>query len=191
MAHRLDPIENVPTGNISAVTDQSLSWFAVYTTPRHEKRAAQHLELRGMEYFLPLYSTPRRWKDGSRVTLDLPVFPSYIFVRTTRRERVRVLEIPSVLWMVGPKREPTPMPDLCIESLREAVRLRKIEPHPDLVVGERVRIKNGVMAGMEGILVRKKKDLRVVLTLDLTQQSFAMEVDADNLEPISTFTRMA
>ena len=189
--HRLDPIENVPTCNISAVTDQSLSWFAVYTTPRHEKRAAQHLELRGMEYFLPLYSTPRRWKDGSRVTLDLPVFPSYIFVRTTRRERVRVLEIPSVLWMVGPKREPTPMPDLCIESLREAVRLRKIEPHPDLVVGERVRIKNGVMAGMEGILVRKKKDLRVVLTLDLTQQSFAMEVDADNLEPISTFTRVA
>ncbi len=189
--HRLDPIENVPTCNTSAVTDQSLRWFAVYTTPRHEKRAAQHLELRGMEYFLPLYSTPRRWKDGSRVTLDLPVFPSYIFVRTTRRERVRVLEIPSVLWMVGPKRDPTPVPDLCIESLREAVRLRKIEPHPDLVVGERVRIKNGAMAGMEGILVRKKKALRVVLTLDLTHQSFAMEIDAENLEPISTFTRTA
>ena len=188
---RPDVLEHAPNCHVSATTSDLPSWFAVYTTPRHEKRAAQHLELRGMEYFLPLYSTQRKWKDGSRVTLNLPVFPSYVFVRTTRRERVRVLEIPSVLWMVGSKREPTPVPDFCIESLREAVRLRKIEPHPHLAVGERVRIKSGAMAGMEGILVRKKNDYRVVLRLEMTHQSFAMEVDAANLEAVSTFTRMA
>jgi transcription antitermination factor NusG len=143
-----------------------------------------------MEYFLPLYSAQRRWKDGSRVTLDLPVFPSYVFVRTTRCQRLQVLEIPSVLWIVGSKREPTSVPDLCIESLKETVRLRKIEPHPHLVVGERVRIMSGAMAGMEGTLVRKTNALRVVLTLDMTHQSFAMEVQADNLEPVSTLKPM-
>lgn len=184
-------LENVSSNDVSTVrSGDSPSWFAVYTTPRHEKRAAQHLELRGVEYFLPLYSTQRKWKDGSRVTLDLPVFPSYVFVRTTRRQRLQVLEISSVLWMVGSKREPTAVPDLCIESLKEAVRLRKIEPHPHLVVGERVRIKTGAMAGMEGTLVRKKNDLRVVLTLEMTHQSFAMEVQADNLEPVSTVKRI-
>jgi transcription antitermination factor NusG len=186
-----DVLENVSDCQVPAVAGESPNWFAVYTTPRHEKRAAQHLKLRGMEHFLPLYSAPRRWKDGSRVMLDLPVFPSYVFVRTTRRERVRVLEIPSVLWIVGPKKEPTPVPDHCIESLREAVQLRRIEPHPHLVVGEKVRIKNGAMAGMEGILVRKKKDFRVVVTLEMTHLSFAVEVDADNLESVSIFGRKA
>lgn len=181
--------DNVP-GVGTAVAGESPNWFAVYTISRHEKRAAQHLELRGMEYFLPLYSSPRKWKDGSRGTLNLPVFPGYVFVRTTRRQRLQILEIPSVLWMVGSKSEPTPVPDLCIESLREAVRLRKIEPHPHLVVGERVRIKSGAMAGMEGILVRKKSDFRVVLRLEMTHQSFAMEVQADNLESVSKFSPM-
>jgi transcription antitermination factor NusG len=61
--------------------------------------------------------------------------------------------------------------------------MHKIEPHPYLTVGERVRIKAGVMAGVEGVLVRKKNDLRVVLSLDAIMRSVAVEVDADDIEP--------
>ena len=184
-AQTLNRIVSAPKGDLSVASGSSQNWLAVYVTSRHEKRTAQHLSLRGIEYFLPLYSATRRWKDRSTVTLELPLFPGYIFVRTTHRERVRVLEIPSVLWILGSKHEPTPVPVSCIESLKEAVRLRKVEPHPYLVVGERVRIKNGAMAGMDGILVRKKKNFRVVLSLDLIHQSVAVEVDAENLEPVS------
>ena len=180
-------LENAPGGAVSTSDGAPLNWFAVYTIPRHEKRAAQHLELRNIEHFLPLCSTPRRWRDGSRVTLDLPLFPGYVFVRTCSTKRVRVLEIPSVLWIAGSSRGTTPVPDSCIESLKEAVQLCKVEPHPYLVVGEKVRIKRGAMAGMEGILVRKKKDFRVVITLEMLFQSMSLEVDAENLEPISTF----
>jgi len=62
----------------------------------------------------------------------------------------------------------------------------KVEPHPYLKVGERVRVKAGVMKGVEGILVRKKNEFRVVLSLDAIMQSVAVEVDASDLEPAVT-----
>jgi transcription antitermination factor NusG len=91
--------------------------------------------------------------------------------------------MPGVLSIVGSAREPWPLPDFEIEALRSGLLERNVEPHPYLVVGERVRIKTGVMAGVEGILVRKKNDFRVVLSLNTIMQSVAVEVDADDVEP--------
>ena len=77
------------------------NWFAVFTTPRHEKRVEQHLRLRNVESFLPLYRSPRKWRNGLKVVLELPLFPGYIFVRIRRSERVKVLEVPGVVAIVG------------------------------------------------------------------------------------------
>jgi transcriptional antiterminator NusG len=160
-------------------------WFAVYTTSRHEKRVAQHLALREIEYYLPLYRAERKWSDGSRVTLELPLFPGYLFVRIRRTERVRVLEVPGALAVVGGNgREPVPLPDEAVDALRSGLHLRAAEPHPLLTVGQRARIRSGALAGMEGIVVRKKNSLRVVLTLEHIQRSIAVEVPAEDLEPI-------
>ncbi len=159
-------------------------WFAVYTTPRHEKRVEEHFAQRQIDSFLPLYNSRRRWKDGSKVLLSLPLFPGYIFVHIRRQERVRVLEVPGVLSLVGNSRELSPLPEDVIEALRTGLHLRKVEPHPYLVVGERARIKSGALAGMEGVLLRKKNCFRVVLTLDHVMQSVAAEVDAADLEPL-------
>lgn len=161
-------------------------WFAVYTAPRHEKRLAHHLDVRQIEHFLPLYRVLRRWKDGSKVTVELPLFPSYLFVRITQHDRVRILELPGALSIAGAGREPTPVPDDEIETLRRGVDLSRVEPHSYLVVGERVRINAGPLAGMEGVLIRKKNSFRVVLTLSLIMQSVAVELDADDLEPAGT-----
>ena len=157
-------------------------WYAVYTNPRHEKRVAHHFGQRQIESFLPLYRVHRRWRDGSRVELDLPLFPGYIFTRIGRRERIRVLEVPGVLTIVGFGEEPAALPEAEIEALRSGLHLRRVEPHPYLVVGARARIRTGALAGMEGILVQKKNNLRVVLTLDQIRQSMAVEVDACELE---------
>ena len=160
-------------------------WFAVYTTPRHEKRLAEHFGVRGIEFFLPLYRVLKKWKDGSRINLELPLFPNYIFVRISRRERVRVLQVPGVLSIVGCGREPAPLPDSDIEGLRRGIGSAKIEPYPYLVVGERVRINAGPLAGMEGVLIRKKNSFRVVLTISMIMQSASVEVDVHDLEPIN------
>jgi transcription antitermination factor NusG len=167
----------------------SPQWFALYTTPRHEKHVSEILVQRQIETFLPLYRTTRRWKKSLPVDLELPLFPTYVFVRIAREARGPVLGIPGVLSIVGSPREAWPLPDLDIESLRSGLLERKIEPHPYLVVGERVRIRAGVMAGVEGVLVRMKNDFRVVLSLDAIMRSVAVEVDADDIEPVSATPR--
>lgn len=158
-------------------------WFAVYTSPRHEKRVAQYLNIREIEHYLPLYHPQHRWNSGCLATLDLPLFPGYIFVRIDRTERVRVLEVPGVLTVVGGTgRQPAPLPEAEIEALRAGLPLRRAEPHPLLTVGQRARIRSGALAGMEGVVVRQKSSLRVVLTVDLIMQSVAVEVDGSELE---------
>ena len=162
-------------------------WFAVYTTQRHEKRVDQHFNVRGIERYLPLYQARRKWADGSRVTLNLPLFPGYIFVRIKRADRVSVLEVPGVLAIVGGTGgTPAPLPLADIEALRSGLNLRRAEPHPLLQIGQRARIRCGALAGMEGVVVRKKNSFRVVLTLDAIMQSIAVEVDGNELEPIDS-----
>jgi transcription antitermination factor NusG len=158
-----------------------LEWYVVYVMSKHEKRIAEHFLDRQIEHFLPLYEVRRRWKDGSKVTLQLPLFPGYIFVQTARNRRGSALDVPGVLSVVG-KRETSRIPDAYIESLREGLRLGKVEPHPYLVAGEMVRVRSGVMAGMQGVLLRRKGSFRLVITLNLIMKSVAVEVDIEDVE---------
>jgi transcription antitermination factor NusG len=158
-------------------------WFAVYTTCRHEKRVALHFEQREIEHFLPLYIARRKWRDGSKVALELPLFPCYIFVRIPRLDRARVLSVPGAHAVVGGTGgEPAPLADSEIDSLRQGVQLGAIEPHTLLTVGEPVRIRSGAFAGMTGIVSRKKSGFRVVLTLQQIMQSVAVEIGEDDVE---------
>lgn len=167
------------------VTDTLPRWFALYTTPRHEKHVSEMLAEREIETFLPLYRTNRQWKKSRPVVLELPLFPTYVFVRIARDKRGAVLGVPGALSIVGSGREPWPLPDPEIEAIRLGSQMRTIEPHPYLTVGERVRIKSGLMTGVEGVVVRRKNDFRVVLTLDAIMRSVAVEVDADDIEPVN------
>lgn len=161
----------------------AVAWFALYTTARHEKRVAYHLGQREIEHYLPLYRAARKWSDGSRVTLDLPLFPGYMFVRVPRMQRVRVLEVPGALTLVmGTGGEPAALPDAIIQALRSGLELAPVEPHPTLVAGQRVRIRSGAFAGLEGVVLRNKNRCRVVLTLDHIMRSFSVELAMDDLE---------
>ena len=168
----------------SAPFDQPQCWFAAYTAPRHEKSVARHLLTRHIESFLPLYTSIRRWKNGCRSPIERPLFPGYIFVHIARRESVKVLQVPGVVSIISAGREPIALPSSDIEALRTALPRCRFEPHPYLVVGEKVRIHSGSLEGMIGVVVRMKNNLRVVLTLDLIQQSVAVEIDADQIEPL-------
>ncbi len=161
-----------------------VSWFAVYVSSRHEKKVGVQLGRRGIESFLPLYRTVHRWRNRSTKRLELPLFPNYLFVHMAPQEHVRVLQVPGVLSMVCCGREPVPVPESVVEGLRVALALREMAPHPRLVVGCRVRIIKGPLCDMEGVLVRKKNNLRIVITLDQIMQSAAVDVNADEIEEI-------
>ncbi len=158
-------------------------WYAAYTSANHEKRVAMQLEERAVEHFLPLYESVRRWKDR-RMKLQMPLFPGYVFVRLMLRDRLRILQIPSVVRLVGFNGIPAPLPDQDIESLRGALRQQlRAQPHPYLTIGKRVRILRGPLEGKEGILVRRKANLRVILSIDLIARSIVVDVDAVDVEP--------
>ncbi len=169
---------------LTGTSGSSSQWFAVYTTPRHEKSVARHFAVRQIEAFLPLYRSVRRWKNGCRVSVEQPLFPNYVFVSLERPEYSRVLQTPGVLSLVGSGRQPSPLETSEVESLRSGLPLREFGPHPYLVAGDRVRIHSGPLAGMAGVLLRKKNSLRVVLTLELIMQSVAVEIGMDEIEPV-------
>ncbi len=133
---------------------------------------------------MPHYRLVRRWKNRCTKNLDIPLFPGYLFVRIASVERIRVLEVPTVVSIVGSGREPMALPDFEIESLRAGLHLRHAEPHPHLQIGQRARIRGGALAGMEGVVIRKNNSLRVVVTLDLIMQSVSVEGDGNELEPV-------
>jgi transcription antitermination factor NusG len=138
-----------------------------------------------LDCFLPLFRSIHRWKNGCKAQVELPLFPGYLFVNISRSERVRVLDVPGVLSFVGPRGEPAQLPDVEIETLRSGLHLQRFEPYNQLIIGQKVRIKAGSLAGLEGVLVRSANGFRVVLSVELIQQSVAVELDAADVEPIA------
>src|SRR5262249_38050278 len=142
-------------------------WYATYTWARHEKVVAKQLVERSIEHFLPLYETVHRWKNG-RHRVQLPLFPSYVFVRITLAARLRVLQIPGVVNLVGFGGVPCAIPESEIVGMRTALKAGVLaEPHPYLNVGTRVEIVSGPLQGITGILQRMHGLCRVVLSIDL------------------------
>ena len=159
-------------------------WYAVHTRARHEKLVAEQLLGNRIEHFLPLYSAVHRWKDRNKC-VQIPLFPGYLFVRIDLKNRLQVLRIPGVAEIVQFMGVPAPLPEREMQTLRTGLAANlRAEPFAYLKVGRRIRIRSGVLEGAEGILVRKKSSLRLVLSIDLIMRSVAVEVDAADIEPI-------
>jgi transcription termination/antitermination protein NusG len=160
-------------------------WYAAYTCANHEKRVRLQLEERQVESFLPVYDTMRRWKDRQK-QLQLPLFPGYVFVRVALIDRLRVLKVPGVVKLVGFNGHPSPISDVEIDGLKNSLSCGvHAQPHPFLSSGRRVRIKGSPLKGLEGILIRRKGKLRVVLSIELIQRSIVVDVDVAEIEPIT------
>lgn len=157
-------------------------WWAVYTRHQHEKTVGEMLAAKGFQVFLPLYTSQRRWKDR-KMMLSLPLFPSYLFVKGALSRRLPVLSTPGVHMIVHSGDHIATIPEAEIRAIQKAVEGPfRFEPHPFLKCGERVRVKRGTLEGVEGILVRKKNQCRLVLSVNMVAQSVAVEIDASDVE---------
>jgi transcription antitermination factor NusG len=157
-------------------------WYAIYTYPRHEKRIAEQIESRRFCCFLPLYRSVRRWKDR-RKEIDQVLFPGYVFVQMALEDKLKVLQLPGVVRLVTSRGRPVPVSADEIETLRDRLsRGARLEPHPYLRTGRRVRVRSGPLEGLEGVIVRRKESCRFVFSIDLIQRSVAVEIDEADLE---------
>jgi transcription termination/antitermination protein NusG len=173
------PLNPLP---ILAGFSDAAHWYALYTAPRHEKAVAEQIKCRGISCFLPLYRSMRRWKDR-RKEVALVLFPGYVFVQIALQDRLRVLQLPGAVRLVTFNGRPAALREEEIDSLRNRLsNTDRIEPHPYLTVGRRVRVRSGPLHGLEGIIQRRKDRCRVIFSIDLLMRSVAVEVDESELE---------
>ncbi|HKT12917.1 MAG TPA: UpxY family transcription antiterminator [Terriglobia bacterium] len=162
-------------------------WYAVHTRHQHEKLVARTLANKGYEVFLPLYTDVRQWRDRTK-RLELPLFSCYVFLRGDLDRRLAIVTTPGVHGMVATAGRLAEIPEEEIQAVRSVVENRvKVEPYPFLNCGDLVRVKSGALKGLEGFLVRKKGQARLVVSVSLLERSVAAEVDASTVERIAGF----
>jgi transcription antitermination factor NusG len=169
-------------------SSNSLPWFAVSVKVRSEKSVAAIAQYNGFEQFLPLYKSRRRWSDRIKL-LEFPLFPGYVFCRIDPASRMQLLTLPGVQQIVGAGKTPIPIDNAEIAALQVAAQSGlSAEPWPFLRAGQQVLLKEGPLAGLEGLLVEVRKNYRLLLSVTLLQRAVAVEIDREWVTPIRTAT---
>jgi transcription antitermination factor NusG len=152
-------------------------WFAVRVKSRCEKMVSELFRQRGYEEFLPVYRSRRKWSDRIKV-VELPLFTGYLFCRFDPNKRASILSTPGVFLIVGQGRTPVPIDSTEVEGIRVALASgQRVQPWPNLVVGQTVRIEMGAVSGVEGTLLRFKGSNHLIIGIQLLQRSVAVEID--------------
>jgi transcription antitermination factor NusG len=163
-------------------TSDTRNWYALHTRHQHEKTAARILQSKGYEIFLPLYTARHKWQDRIK-QLALPLFPGYVFVREGSQGWLQILTTPGVCRVVAYAGRPAAIPFSEIEGVRRIVESAlRVEPHPFLKPGDCVRIKFGPLAGLTGVLIRKDKQTRLIISIEMLGRSAAVDVDAATVD---------
>jgi transcription antitermination factor NusG len=158
-------------------------WYAVQTTSRHEKVVRTQLALREVDSFLPLQVAMHKW-GNRRVSVELPLFPGYVFAHIPYCEKLTVLTTNGVLRIVSFNGLPSPVSDEEIQALRSVSELPSAQPYRFLAVGRKVRVRSGALEGLEGIVVKRKNSIRFIVSVQAIQQSLSVEVSAEDLQCI-------
>jgi len=165
--------------------DNPIHWHAVHVKPKHEKSTAEILASKGFQQFSPLYSCRRHWSDRVK-TVELPLFPGYVFCQFQKHERAAILATPSIVSILKFGPEPAIVDDSEIEAIRAAIHSdRPLQPWPYVPLGTTVRVTHGVLEGVTGTLVQERGCFRVVLNVSLVERSVAVEVDRMDIQPVS------
>jgi len=160
-------------------------WYALNTRSNFEKQIAVELKTKGIEHYLPAYDEVHQWKDRKK-KITVPLFPGYLFARFLDEPylRLKVLATAGVVRILGNSSRIEPVPEEQVEAVRAILNSRL--PHFREILlspGAPVRVIRGALAGVEGTLVRTKRQARLVITIPLLGQSIAAEVNAADVEP--------
>ncbi|ULA58191.1 MAG: UpxY family transcription antiterminator [Nitrospira sp.] len=157
-----------------------LHWYALSTRSRHEKQVRDRLAAVGIEPFLPLTRLRSQWSDR-RVWTESPLFPSYCFARFSPISKLRILQIPGIVRIVGIT-TPEAISDEEIAALKQlAESERPIQSHSYFTEGAMVQVVRGPLAGLRGQLLRKAGQHSLVIRVHLIQQAATVHIDAEEV----------
>jgi transcription antitermination factor NusG len=158
------------------------AWFVLQVAPRSERRVASMLEYKGYEPLAPTYQVRRRWSDRVK-TVEEPLFPGYVFVRTQGVPSGLMCSTAGVVRLLSFGGRPCPVPTAEIEAIRSLTRAGVPEPIPYCTLGQKVTIKDGPFAGIVGIVKQIRGRTSLVVSVQLIEQSIGIDVSEFQVEP--------
>jgi transcription antitermination factor NusG len=146
-------------------------WFALYTKPRNEFKAANQLEVLGVDYYLPTYVKISQWSDRKKKITE-PLLRGYVFIFSDEKERIQSLEQPSIVRCVCERGRPARIPNWQIYNLKKMLQTNAdFNIREGLVPGVQVKIKEGPFQGVVGVIQEAEAGKSIVVSIDLLNRS--------------------
>jgi transcription antitermination factor NusG len=158
-------------------------WFAVRVRAKSEVLVGALLQSKGYEAFTPTYREQRTYSDRIR-RIDAALFPGYVFCRFPPHEMLPIVSTPAVQKILTTGGVPAPITDAEIETVRRTAQAGGARPHPWLSIGQKVRIADGALSGIEGFLIAVKGHQRLVISADLLQRAISVELNDYRVVPV-------
>ena len=163
-------------------TDPDRRWWALYTKSRQEKSLARQLGGMSVPFYLPLIQKTSMI-GGRRVKSQLPLFASYMFMFSTDEERVQALSTDRITMML-------PAPDVA-DMTRDLQNIRSLigsgvplTVEARLQPGRRVRVKTGSLMGVEGVILSRRGEDRLLIGVNFLQQGVSVQIRDFQVEPL-------
>jgi transcriptional antiterminator NusG len=166
------------------MAEDELAWYVIHAQTRKEIEVEIALQRQGLEIFLPQVTIPSRRRDR-KVSLQGPLFPGYLFINTQLDTAVfhKIIKAQHVFRLLGNDR-PTPIPEAEVEAIKTIISGdRPYYPWTFLEKGKKVRVIDGPLAGVEGIILEKREQKRrLVVSVELFHRSVMVELADEAVE---------
>lgn len=165
--------------------DSKRNWYVFYTAPRAEKAIQKELYFRGYEIFLPMTKTLRIWKNRQKKMVDQVLFPGYIFVKTEVNYLYKICQISKIMAYIHCGGEPSIISSKCIEGIKRMLNLdRELTVEYEFIVGDKVKIIYGPLAGYQGILIKKNSKTRFGIQLEKINHTVLIDICMNEIEKL-------
>jgi transcription antitermination factor NusG len=146
------------------------------------------LTTKGYDIFAPVYRSRRKWSDRTK-EIEAHLFPGYVFCHFDPKARSDspVITTPGVVKILGFANKPAPLEDREMEAVRLAAQPKACpKPFPYLSSGVKIRITQGPLSGLEGMLAKVKNKENLVVSVTMLRRSIAVEIDRSSVEVLDT-----
>lgn len=156
-------------------------WFALYTKPRSEFKAAEQIQSAGVQYYLPSITKVKQWSDRKKKITE-PLLRGYIFIFANEKERIISLEQYSVVRCISERGRPSKIPEWQIDNLKKMLSTEsEVLVKEGLVPGVKIRIKEGPFEGVIGTLQESDNEKTLAVTIDLLNRSVVAHLSKESI----------
>jgi transcriptional antiterminator RfaH len=166
--------------NVLADNSGESCWFAIHTKPRQEKALAWNLIQIGIGYYLPLSKQRQRSKNRSRFSV-IPLFTSYLFIKCNSSQRLETYKTNRIIRAIEVVDQDLFRREL--NAVHTVLSNRDVTTsNCDFKKGKKVRIVEGPLSGVEGLVLQRKNKKELVVQVASIHQALRVDIEFDKVE---------